>query len=186
MRTRWLLLAAPLAGLALLLAAIPALPSRRQNPLSRTKSYAIDGRRYVLEPCAGSDLDLLRREVKRLGVDAALQGPSASPSFAFRDAVVEEAAGGKIPPFPLPTDFRTEKVMRTVSDSGTVDLAFGSFAHRESSPLERLRAARWDCRPAGKSGGGVSAATLTKRKDTYLVFLEEKEGRFLVLRRMEK
>ncbi len=187
MRMRRRMLAAPLACLALLAAAVPALPSRRQTPFPRAKSYVVDGRRYVLERSSGGDLDLLRREVKRLGVDAPLLGVSSPPSSVFRDAVAEEAAGGNIAPFPLPPVFRPEKVMRTVSESGVIDLAFGSFDRKGPSLLEHLRAARWECLPAVIAGGGVSAAaTLAKGKEAYLVFLEEKEGRFLVLRRLEK
>ncbi len=187
MRTRKILPAALFTALALLAAAVPALSSRKAGPLSRAKSCVIDGRRYVLEPCAESDLDRVRREVQRLGVDAPLPGASSPPSPAFREAVVKESAGGNVPPFPLPQGFRTERVLRTVSDSGAVDLAFGSFGRKGSSPIEHLRAARWECLPVMKAGGGVSAAaTLTKGKETYLVLLEEKEGRFLVFRRLEK
>jgi hypothetical protein len=184
MRKTGLLVAASLSGLVILFAALPARTERNQGPASRTKAYSVDGRKFIPNPSAGDDLDPLRREFEKLGFGESFPGLSSPQSLVFRPPLVEDAAGGAIPPPPLPQGFRLERIIRMDSDIGSVDLGYGSTEHRGVSLLDRMRAARWECLPAG--GGGISAATIRKEKESSLVFLEEKEGKFLIIRRLEK
>ena len=152
---------AAVAGALLLSAffAIPASPDRRSARISTTKSFAIDGRRFTVEK------------------------PSNDPHSIRGEELRETSGGKKIDPSGIPHGLRADKSIRLETESGAVDIAFGDMESKGSQIRRRMSAAGWKC--IEPPGGWGAVATMKNGKETTIVLLEEKEGKFLVLRRVE-
>lgn len=151
------------ATLLLCVLALPALSDRRKT-LSSTKAFLIDGKRYLVEKPAGKEIT------------------SANPIFdgALRevDGTTSSSSG-----LPVPKGLRPEHVVQMVSDSGPVELAVGSMKDRGASVRNRLPASGWKLIDLPHDREPIAVATLSKGKESYVVFLEEKSGRFLLVRK---
>lgn len=151
------------ATLLLCVLALPALSDRRKT-LSSTEAFLIDGKRYLLEKPA-------RKEIA-----------SANPIFdgALRevDGTTSSSSG-----LPVPKGLRPEHVVQMVSDSGPVELAVGSIEDRVASVQNRLPKSGWKFIDLPRSPEPVAAATFSKGKESYVVFLDEKSGKFLLVRK---
>ena len=168
-----------------LLAALPAFSGHGRKPLSSTKGFIIDGKRFLVEESAGNDLSLLSRELTRQGLNVVLPGkPSATHPF-FDDALREDV--GNIPPpaMSLPPGFHPERTLRLESGTGPIDLAFGEIDVSGRTARNRLSASGWECVARDDIPPATSVATQKKGRETAIVFLEEKEGKFLLVRRLE-
>jgi hypothetical protein len=175
------------AGLTVFLAA-PALSRIAWEYPSGTKAFAIDGKRFTVTGESGDDLSLIRRELARRGIHVDLphdgrDNPPPALSF-LRSALREEGeAPGKGPP--LPGRLRGEHSLKMETDDGPIDLVIGSMEGSGRSLRNRLRASGWTLYGEGSEKGAIGLATMTRGKETHIVFLEE-EGGFLFVRRVEK
>ena len=152
------------ATLLLCVLALPALPDHRRRMISSTKAFLIDGKRYLLEKPAGKEI--------------------ASANSIFDGALREVGRTTSSPSgLPVPKGLRLEHVVQMVSDSGPVELAVGSMEVRMASVRNRLPASGWKFIDLPRSPEPVAAATLSKGKESYVVLLEEKSGKFLLVRR---
>lgn len=154
------------ATLLLCVLALPALPDHHRRTISSTKAFLIDGKRYLLEKPAGKEI------------------ASTNPNFdcALRevDGTTSSSSG-----LPVPKGLRPEHVVQMVSDSGPVELAVGSMEDRGASVRKRLPTSGWKFIDLPRSREPVAVATLSKGKESYVVFLEEKSGKFLLVRKPE-
>jgi hypothetical protein len=168
-----------------LLAALPAFSGHGRKPLSSTKGFIIDGKRFLVEESAGDDLSLLGRELTRQGLNVHLPGkPSATHPF-FADALREDVGNILPPAMSLPPGFRPERTLRLESVTGPIDLAFGEIDVSGRTARNRLSASGWECVARDDIPSATSVATQKKGRETAIVFLEEKEGKFLLVRRLE-
>ena len=182
MKYRHFLLAAILLPV---LSALPAFSGYGRKPLSSTKGFIIDGKRFLVEESAGDDLAVLNRELTRHGLNVPLSGnPSASHPF-FADALREVADTISPPALSLPKGFRPERTMRLETGTGAIDISFGRIEVSGRMAQDRLSASGWECVAPNDIPSKTSVATQKKGRETAIVFLEEKEGKFLLVRRLE-
>jgi hypothetical protein len=165
--------------------ALPALSEKVRNVNSSTRAFAINGKRYLVEKSAGNDASLIHRELLRQGLDVplAILGQPTNPHFS--DALREDALTNSIPDIPLPPGLRAEHSMIMESETGPVALALGVMDSSGPQARDRLAASGWECIEAVNGHENVAVATLKKGRETFIVFLEEKKGKFLFARKME-
>lgn len=175
------------AAALLLLSTLPALPDQRQKILSSTKSFFIDGNRYRVEKSAGGDLALIRRQLALWGWDLPDSGSGGlRPSnTVYADVLRKDENSAPPPSLPIPDGLHTEHVLRMESDAGPLDLAAGSMKANMPFVRSRMRERGWIFIEGGRGGDPLSMATLKKGREALLVLLEEKERKFLLVRRME-
>lgn len=152
-----------LIGSALLLVALlalPAAPDPRRTRLSSTKSFVMDGRKFLVEK-SGERPD----------------------NAIFADALREAGGGRSSNPISIPQGLRVEHSLRMESESGPVEIAYGAMDTRGPQTRHRMSSLGWECFEPGQ--GQAAAATIKKGSETTIVLLEEKEGKFLLLRRPE-
>jgi hypothetical protein len=171
--------------LPLVLVAIPDSSVSGRKPLSSTKAFSIDGRRFFLEESAGNDLSLLRRMLLHQGLDVPLAGAPSPEHPAFTDALREEAGKVSPPPLSLPPGFRSEHTLRLESGSAPVDIASGRIEISGALARSRMSASGWECIAQDVLPSATNVSRQIKGRETLLVFLDEKEGRFLLFRRLE-
>ncbi len=169
----------------LVLAALPAFSGHDRKPISSTKGFIIDGRRFLVEESASDDLSILHRELRRQGLNVSLTGePSATHPFFF-DALREDMENISPPALSLPPGFRSERTMRLETGNGVIDLSFGQVDVPGRMARDRLSSSGWECVAEDDIPSANSVATREKGRETAIVFLEEKEGKFLLVRRLE-
>jgi len=171
--------------LPLVLLALPALPDIRHKTLSSTKAFSIDGIRYLVEKSAEDDISLIQRELSREGIDLDLLGKGQQTNPYFFQSLREDARTTSMPAIPLPHGLRADHFMHMESETGSFGIAFGALDTRGPQIRHQLLASGWECIKAGNGQEHVSIATLKKGKETFIVFLEENEGKFLLARKME-
>jgi hypothetical protein len=165
--------------------ALPAFPDHRQKMISSTKAFFINGKRYLLEKAAGGDMSLIRRELKRHGRDVHIPGNSLPGTSYFEDALREDIGTTSSAPIAIPNGLRPEHIVQMVSDSGPVELVVGSMDARGSSARIRLPESEWKHIESAQGQHPIAAALRKNGKETFLVFLEEKRGKFLIVRKPE-
>lgn len=139
--------------------AMPALPEHVRSRLSSTKSFSIDGNNFLVEKRVGD----VRKTDSVFAESLRDTGGSTSPN--------------KIP---VPQGLRMEHSLRLESESGQVDIVYGSMKTRPPEIRRHMSSSGWECI---EPGTGISALGTMKRKgETTIVLLEEKEGKFLLLR----
>jgi hypothetical protein len=179
----------PLAAAALLLfSALPAIPEQRQKILSSTRTFFIDGQRYLVEKSTGGDLSLIRRQLARQGWDLPVpfSGDIRQENSFYADSLrMEGNAAAPQPSLPIPVGLHAEHILRMESDSGPLDLAAGSMNANLPFVRTRMRESGWIFNEAGQDRERLSLATQKKGRETFLVLLDEKKRKFLLARRME-
>lgn len=174
-----------IAILPLVLFSLPALSGKNQKKLFTTKAFTIDGQRFLLEKSAGDDISLILRELARKGFEIPLSCSSQPSNPYLVDALREDARTSPMPNLHFPHGLRAEHVMHMESEAGPIALAYGVMDPRGPEIRQRLSASGWQCIEAGHGQEQVAVATLKKGRETFIVFLEEKEGKFLLAHRME-
>jgi hypothetical protein len=169
-------------GLALLasLFVLPALSGVRNAGLSTTRTFYIDGKTFRSDPVSGDINSSIRAELRRRGLDVPDLGFQNSGGI-FNQGLLEDI--GSTVNIDLPHGLHAEHAMHMESDSGHVELAVGILETSGTRTRRLLADSGWICLEAVPD-----ITVLTKnqeRKGTTIVFLEEKERRFLLIRRME-
>jgi hypothetical protein len=174
------------AAALLLLFALPATPEPRQKILSATRTFFIDGQRFQLEQSAGGDIDLIRRQLTRLGWELpdSVPGDRRPPHPIHADSLRTD--GDASPPsLAIPEGLHTEHLLRMESESGPIDLAAGTLSAIQPFIRNRMRERGWIFIESGRHRDPVSLATLKKGRELFLVLLDEKERKFLLVHGME-
>lgn len=165
--------------------ALPVYPEYRQKMISSSKAFFINGKRYLIEKAAGEDVSLIHRELLRHGWDVHIPGNSRPGNPYFEDALREDDGAATSAPIAIPQGLHPEHVVQMVSDSGPVELAVGSMGARGPSPRIRLPESEWKHIESDHVKNPIAVAIRKKGKETFLVFLEEKRGKFLLMRKPE-
>ena len=173
-----IIVAAATAGLA---GALLGYPARGRDADSTARAFSIDGRRYLVGE-GGTAAAALLRDLQRLAVtDPAT--PREFPADVFIDgsAPLWEVKGPPDSVTAVPAGMRPRHVLRLEREDGPVEVVVGAL-DRPAGPLhDALVSAGWLSTGAGPTRRLVHR---TKGKETSIVLMEEKEGRFLLLRRV--
>ncbi len=167
---------------ALALVAGQALSERGSDAISGTRSFSIDGRRFLVSEPNDKHI-LIEGELARRGIHA----PRVSDNLACvpTDHAVE--ALREEPPAPstssLPADLAPEHVLRLETASGRLEIAFGHLARSDKDALGRLRTKGWEWTKTSAGDGVGTIAHSTNGKEASFVFFDKNEGRFLAIRR---
>jgi hypothetical protein len=72
------------------------------------------------------------------------------------------------------------------SGDGSIDITYGTISLKSGYARKSLAAAGWEFTETEDMGKPFRIATLREGRETTIVFLEEKEGNCLFIRRREK
>jgi hypothetical protein len=86
----------------------------------------------------------------------------------------------------MPFSFRGKNSLQMESDAGIIDITYGNVSSKGSGARKGLAANGWKIAETVNSAGPVSIATISKGRETFIVFLEENEGACLFIRQLEK
>lgn len=164
-----------------------AVAHRGDGILSTTRSFSLNGRWYSVGKPSGSD-SLIRGELTRRGFDVTrIPLETGNPGDFFLDALSEQSSRiNRSRLHSLPFSFRAKNSLQMESDAGIIDITYGNVSPKGSHAKGDLAAKGWKIVETGKSAGPVSIATISKGRETSIVFLEEKEGGCLFIRQLEK
>ena len=184
MKPVFFLLAALLVACA---CSVYAVAHRVDGILSTTRSFSLNGRWYSVGKPSGSD-SLIRRELTRRGFDVTRIPPeTGDPGDFFLDTLSEQSSKiNRSRLYSLPFAFRAKNSLQMESDAGIIDITYGNVSPKGSRAKEDLAAKGWKIVETGKSAGPVSIATISKGRETSIVFLEAREGGCLFIRQLEK
>ncbi len=177
-----------LVAAALLVGALSvyALPARQGAAISATRAFSLNGKWYSVGKPAESE-SLLRKELSKRGIDMprSSRGPG-EPAGCTVVALSEIPSKNRFRPPPLPPGFRVETSVQMESGDGWIEIAHGSIPSGKDYARKALSAAGWKFIDTEKSGRTFFLATLHKERENSIVFLEEKEGNCLLVRKREK
>jgi len=178
------LIAASLAACAY---SVYAMAHRVDGIISNTRSFSLNGRWYSVGNRSGID-SLIREELTRRGFDVArIPLEPGDPGDLFLDTLSEQPSQNhRSRPYSLPLPFRAKNSLQMESGEGIIDITYGNVLPKGSHATKDLAAKGWKIVETGKSAGPVSIATISKGRETSIVFLEEKEGGCLFIRQLEK
>jgi len=160
-----------------------ALSDRGREPVSATRAFAIDGRKFLIGDPARDGFRLLERELAKCGIDALPISPNLASALDSRSMAPLREEPAEARAIPLPRGLEPDHILTLETTTGPVDIAFGRVSGTETDLLGQLRSAGWECRESDTHGAPGAIAQLTNRKDASLVLLEKNEKRFLAIRR---
>lgn len=155
------------AALALALFSVPADSRLPGSYRSETRAVSIDGIRFVAAMPSADD------------------GPPASVPF-LGERLREAGEDAALPALALPRGLRAERTVRMEGVSGPVTVVLGRTAAPREPLLKSLRAAGWRIPARGPYEKTAAVATITAGKESRVVLMDEKEGRFLLVLRLEE
>jgi hypothetical protein len=164
-----------------------AMATRVDGIISITRSFSLNGKRYSVGKPSGSN-SLIREELTRRGFDVTrIPQGTGDPNDIFLDTLSEQSSKiNRSRPYSLPLFFRAKNSLQMESDAGIIDITYGNVSSKGSYARKDLAAKGWKIAETGMSAGPVSIATISKGRETFIVFLEEKEGTCLFIRQLEK
>jgi hypothetical protein len=151
--------------------------------------FTIDGMSFRSDASGPGDAALLRRELHNLGVtdpealDFPEEPPASNPAFAEKLVGTGQARPTDTPE--IPRGLTREHALRMSGGNRTVDLVFGRMDSGGSSVSARLAADGW----IPVSIEGTASPRMLQRsrgKETTVVCLDDREGTFLLFRRLER
>ncbi len=181
-----------LAAFATLLPILAATSGdARKSGFSHPTEVSIDGRSFVAEESFSSDSTLLRRELEKLGF---------RPSETFdipedprtRASVFSEKLVGAVEPRPVvapkvPRGLTTDHAIRMSGDGRTVEIVTGRLeSGRAAAVSARLAAEGWAAVSMERNPRMSRMLRKAQGKETTVVCLDETEGSFLLLRKLER
>ncbi|MBI5577314.1 MAG: hypothetical protein HY896_13260 [Deltaproteobacteria bacterium] len=166
-----------------LLLALPASTAVRRAALSAVKSFSIDGKRFLPDRQSHDCVSHIRNELKRQGLDVPDLGIATPTNRIFEEGLREAPVAFSTRKPSIPHGLRMEHILETETGTGRVELAFGSLESRGPEIRRRLSDSGWRCMEPVP--GKTSVAVKNDRREAAIVLLDEKEGKFLQIRRME-
>jgi hypothetical protein len=159
----------------------------KANPASTTE-VTIDGRKYRADDTGPGDASSLLRELARLGVQppdpASMPEPQrdAHPVFSGKLAGSGQTPSTDVPE--VPKGLTPDHTLRLSGDGGVVELAFGRTEAGGKTSFSRLAADVWVPLSVDRNVRGPRMLQRARGKETAVVCLDEKEGAFLLFRKV--
>lgn len=178
-----------LVALSLVVAAyaVSAVPPRLDAVSSPTRSFLLNGRWFSVGKPSRSDA-VMREELAARGVDVSripretgdlndilIDGLSELPSTTIRSRH-----------FSAPFSIRRMDGLQMESEAATVDISIGNVSPGKNRTTEDLVAKGWEVAETGKYAAPSFMAAIRNGRETSVVFVEEKTGSCLFIRRLEK
>ncbi len=165
---------------------IHSLPPRKGKIISPTRSFSFLGKWYSPgKPSKGKSL--IWEEISRHGFDISRIPPGTfDPGDEVSDPLSEIPAKTRFRPITFPTRFRPENSLQMESEDGFIDISYGKIITAEGSMRNEIISEGWTFVAMEGHPGPFSLATIHTGRETSFVFLEEKEGNCLFVRRLKK
>ena len=175
-------------AIAVSLLAIEAVNARRIG--SGTTKVSIDGISFLVENPFLDSRSAMQQEFARLGVDVPEGVINLDEARSLKPVVPEKLMATrktnqeKAPR--VPEGFKVDHTLKLSGEDGTIELFMGTIKRENGSAAAHLEADRWT--RAEMAGDRSFPKTFRKNrgKETDIVFLDEKKGIFLLLRRLER
>ena len=163
-----------------------SLPPRTKQITSPTRSFCFLGNWY----CAGKPSQgqsLIQQELSRHGADIDRIPPKTLESGdEIPDPLSRIPAKTPSRPDILPGRFRPENSLLMESGGGFIEISYGNMAAPSSSVRSQIASEGWTSVAMEGHRKPFFLATIQTERETSFVFLEEKEGNYLFIRRLKK
>jgi len=162
----------------------------RRKVISSTRDVVIDGRSFTVDDTPEDEISQVKRELVRRGVtlphgfDGQERSPSSHPLFSGR--LIERPGLPVTEMHRLPAGLTAEHTLRMKGNGKPVDLVFGNLDTPGPSIRSLMLSSGWKSHSAGPNTAGVHMLEITVGKETSIVFLDEADGTFLLLRESGK
>lgn len=174
------------ALLAAMVFSVHALPSRLGKIISPARSFFFHGRWYSGGK-PSKNKSLIREEFSRHGFDITRIPPEMLDSGdEGTDPLSDIPAKNRLRPIVLPSCFRAENDLTIYSGSDFIDISCGKVTTAGSSSRKEILAEGWTVVGMEEPDRPFSLATIRRGRETSFVFLEEKKGDYLFVRRLDK
>ena len=174
------------ALLAAMIFSVHALPSHLGKIISPTRSFFFQGKWYTTGK-PSKIKPLIREELFRHGFDITRIPPGTlDAGDEVTDSLSDFPAKIRLRPILLPSCFRAENDLSMESGAGFIDISSGKVTKAGSSARKEILAEGWTLAGMEEHERPFSLATIRRGRETSFVFLEEKEGNYLLVRRLEK
>ena len=161
----------------------------RKEEVSSATEVSIDGKSFLVDESLSGDSTLLSRELAKRGVrppeSFEIPGVTRPRNSVFSKGLVESAKPCSIQ-LPVPRGLTAEHTIRMTGADQSVDIATGKLGSEGPSVSSRLAAEGWA--PVSTGGNSRLSKMFQKiqGKEIAVVCLDEKEGAFLLLRKLER
>lgn len=187
MKKKGLMISFAASALLLPLALTGTGDAVKTNPRSTTE-VTIDGMKYSADGSGPGDTSSLFCELARLGVrlpePASIPEPrrDVHPVFSGKLAGSGQASSAAAPE--VPKELSPDHSLRMSGEGGTVELVFGSTGTGAKTAFSRLTAKGWVPLSIDFDARAPRMLQQVRGKETAVVCLDEKEGTFLLFRKM--
>ena len=166
--------------------AVFALPHPMENIISPTRSFALQDRWYSAG-MPSKRKSLIQEELSRQGFDIArIPRGALDPGDTVPNPLFEIPSRKRFRPFFYPAWFRAENSLVMESEDGLIELTYGRIATAGDSARKNIVTQGWTVVGIEEDARSASLATIRRGREISVVFLEEKEGDCLFVRRLEK
>jgi hypothetical protein len=176
-------------AIALLIAGaitVYALPQDPDGMLSVTRSFSLDGRWYSVGKAVNSD-SVIQKELSKRGNDISrIPYEILNTGGSLVDVLSEIPAKTLLRPILLPSPFRAEHSLQMESRNGFIEIASGKVSPQGDSFRKGLAKSGWKIVETKERGEPSCIAMIRYERETSIVFLEEREGAYLLIRHLEK
>lgn len=165
---------------------VSALPYHVGKVISPTRSFALHGKWYFAGK-PSKRKSLIQRELSRQGFDLTrIPGDAPDPGEGVPDPLFEIPSRKRFRPVFFPAWFQVENSLQMESEDESIDITYGKNEAAKGSAREQLVAEGWTVVGMEGEASPFSMGTIRRGRETSIVFLEEKEGGCLFVRRLEK
>jgi hypothetical protein len=163
-----------------------ALPQSPDRLLSVTRSFSLDDAWYSVGKPVSID-SVIRKELEDRGNDISrISSDILTSGGTPVDALAEIPSKTRMRSILLPSRFRSEHSLQLESRNGLVDIASGKVYPQGDSSRKGLADSGWKIVDTKERGMPGSIAMIRYERETSIVFLDEREGAFLLIRHLEK
>ena len=164
-----------------------AVPPRIGAVFSPTRSFSLNGRWFSVGKPSRIDT-VLQDELTKRGLDISrIRQEPEYPNDTIIDTLSELPSNNIQSRFSsVPVLFSEKNTLRAVSDAGIVNITIGNVSTGGNLTRKKLLAKGWKIVETGKASAPGFMATTRSGRETSVVFLEEKTGDCLYIRRLEK
>lgn len=165
---------------------VNALPQSPDGLLSVTRSFSLDDVWYSVGKPVSID-SVIRKELEKRGNDISrISSDIFTSGGILVDALAENPSKTRMLPIHLPFRFRAEHSLQLESRDGLVDIASGKVYPKGDPSRKVLADSGWKIVDTKERGMAGCIAMIRYERETSIVFLEEREGAFLLIRHLEK
>ncbi|MCL1925973.1 MAG: hypothetical protein FWF95_02415 [Syntrophorhabdaceae bacterium] len=170
------------------LLAFKAVNARRTG--SGTTRVSIDGRSFLVKTPSMDSRSAMLHELARLGIDVPENLIDLGEIRSIKPVIPENLPTAQNTSHKkqtrMPEGFNVDHTLEMSGENGTVEMLMGTVKQANGSAAARLESNQWIRSEISEDRNFPKTFRKNRGKETDIVWLDEKKGIFLLLRRLER